>query len=317
MRYSENKIISVIIPTLNAASEIDCLLQELLKQNITADEIILIDSSSDDDTQNICKKYNEVKLLTVDRHKFDHGETRGIAFKQAIGDFVLFLTQDAIPADEEYISNLLLPFEDEKVAMVSGRQCAKNNANAIEKLTREFNYPEISNVRSEADIHRLGIKTFFASDVCSAYRRSAYEQVGGFDFPIITNEDLVMAAKFIYSGYKVAYAADARVEHSHDYTLKQQFMRNFDIGVCLRIYENYFENLKVSSEGAKMVKWVISDLLKKGKSGSAIYYVFECASKLLGNKLGMNYHKLPFGLVKACSLNQQYWNRLQHQKTQK
>lgn len=305
----KNKKISVIIPTLNAASEIDCLLQELLKQNKKADEIIVIDSSSDDDTQKICKKYNEVKLLTIDRHKFDHGETRAIAFNQAIGDFVLFLTQDAIPDDEEYISNLLLPFEDEKVAMVSGRQCAKNNASAIEKLTRTFNYPAISNVRSEADVPKLGIKTFFASDVCSAYRRSAYEQIGGFDYPIITNEDLVIAAKFIYAGYKVAYAADAKVVHSHDYTLKQQFMRNFDIGVCLRIYENYFEHLKVSSEGSKMVKWVISELLKKGKASSVIYYIFECVSKLLGNKLGMNYHKLPFGLVKACSLNQQYWNK--------
>ena len=305
----KNKKISVIIPTLNAASEIDCLLQALLKQNKKADEIIVIDSSSDDDTQNICKKYNEVKLLTVDRHKFDHGETRAIAFNQAIGDFVLFLTQDAITADEEYISNLLFPFKDEKVAMVSGRQCAKNNASAIEKLTREFNYPEISNVRSETDIPRLGIKTFFASDVCSAYCRSAYEQIGGFDYPIITNEDLLIAAKFIHAGYKVAYAADAKVIHSHDYTLKQQFMRNFDIGVCLRIYENYFENLKVSSEGAKMVKWIIRELLKKGKVSSLIYYVFECASKLLGNKLGMNYKKLPYELVKAFSLNKQYWNK--------
>lgn len=310
----KTKKISLIIPTLNAAPEIDCLLQELSKQSITADEIIVIDSSSDDDTQNICKKHNEVKLLTIDRHKFDHGETRAIAFNQAIGDFVLFLTQDAIPADEDYVSNLLLPFEDEKVAMVSGRQCAKNNAGTIEKLTREFNYPEISNVRSETDIPRLGIKTFFASDVCSAYRRSAYEQIGGFDHPIITNEDLVIAAKFIYAGYKVAYAADARVMHSHDYTLKQQFMRNFDIGVCLRIYENHFEHLKVSSEGAKMAKWVMRELLKKGKAGSLIYYVFECSSKLLGNKLGMNYHKLPVGLVRSCSLNQQYWNKLQQQK---
>lgn len=310
----ENKNVSVIIPTLNAGSEIEDLLEALLKQTKKADEIIVVDSSSDDDTQNICKKYNEVQLLIIDRPKFDHGETRAIALNKAIGDFVLFLTQDAIPADEGYICNLLLPFEDEKVAMVSGRQCAKKNASAIEKLTREFNYPETRNVRIKDDIPRLGIKTFFASDVCSAYRRTAYEDIGGFDYPIITNEDLVIASKFIYAGYKVAYASDATVIHSHDYNLKQQFMRNFDIGVCLKVYENNFKNLNVSGEGVKMVKWVISELLKNGKLGSAIYYVFECACKLAGNKLGANYQKLPYEVVKAFSLNKQYWNKFRSQQ---
>ena len=305
----ENKNVSVIIPTLNAGREIDNLLRKLLKQKRKADEIIVIDSSSDDDTQNICKKYDEVKLLIIDRKKFDHGETRAVAFNEAIGDFVLFLTQDASPSDDGYISNLLLPFQDDKVAMVSGRQYAKNNANEIEKLTRVFNYPGISNVRDEADLPRLGIKTFFASDVCSAYRRSAYEDIGGFDYPIITNEDMVIASKFIYAGYKVAYAADAIVIHSHDYNLKQQFMRNFDIGVCLKIYENNFKNLKVSSEGIKMVKWVIGELLKNGKLGSAIYYAFESACKLAGNKLGKNYQKLPYGAVRVFSPNKQYWEK--------
>lgn len=305
----ENKRISVIIPTLNAGQEIEHLLQALLKQNKKANEIIVIDSSSDDNTCDICKKYNEVKLIMVERKNFDHGETRAYAFNQAIGDFVLFITQDAVPSDDRYISNLLLPFQDEKVAMVSGRQCANKDANEIEKLTRTFNYPRISNVRTEADVPRLGIKTFFASDVCSAYRRSAYEDIGGFDYPIITNEDMVIASKFICAGYKVAYAADATVIHSHHYNLKQQFMRNFDIGVCLKVYENNFKNLNVSSEGIKMVKWVIGELLKNGKLGSAIYYALECACKLTGNKLGENYQQLPYGVVRTFSPNKQYWER--------
>ena len=311
-----NRRISVIIPTLNAGLEIDNLLQTLLKQTIKANEIIVIDSSSTDDTQKICNKYSEVKFQIIARNKFDHGETRAIAISKSTGEYVLFLTQDAMPADDRYIENLLMPFQDEKVAMVSGRQCAKNNAQQIEKLTRTFNYPAISNVRTVADMPRLGIKTFFVSDVCSAYRRTAYDDIGGFDYPIITNEDMIIASKFIYAGYTIAYAADASVIHSHDYNLKQQFMRNFDIGVCLKIYENNFRNLDISGEGIKMVKWVISELLKNGKVGSAIYYCFECASKLMGNKLGKNYQKLPCGLVKALSSNEQYWDRLKNQKMQ-
>ncbi|MPM65778.1 hypothetical protein SDC9_112680 [bioreactor metagenome] len=154
----ENQKVSVIIPTLNAGKEIEDLLQALLKQNKKADEIIVIDSASDDDTTSICEKYNEVKLLNIERQQFDHGATRAIAFNQAIGEFVLFLTQDTIPADEQYISKLLVPFKDEKVAMVSGRQCAKATSRLSERLAREFNYPLKSNVRSQGDIKQLGIK---------------------------------------------------------------------------------------------------------------------------------------------------------------
>lgn len=311
----ENKKVSVIIPTLNAGKEIENLLHALLKQTVKADEIIVVDSSSDDDTKKICNKYSEVQFQIIDRRKFDHGETRAIAFSKSTSEFVLFFTQDAMPADERYIENLLKPFQDEKVAMVSGRQCAKNDANEIEKLTRTFNYPAISNIRTKADVSRLGIKTFFVSDVCSAYRRTAYDDIGGFDYPIITNEDMIIASKFIYAGYKVAYAAEAKVVHSHDYNLKQQFMRNFDIGVCLKIYENDFSNIDISGEGIKMVKWVISELLRKGKFGSAIYYVFECASKLAGNKLGKNYQKLPCVLVNVFSPNKPYWERLRYKQT--
>lgn len=311
----KNKKVSVIIPTLNAGKEIENLLHALLEQTIKADEIIVVDSSSDDDTQKICNKYSEVQLKIIDRHKFDHGETRAIAFSKSTGEFVLFFTQDAMPADENYIENLLKSFQDEKVAMVSGRQCAKNDANEIEKLTRTFNYPAISNMRTKADVSRLGIKTFFVSDVCSAYRRTAYDDIGGFDYPIITNEDMIIASKFIYAGYKVAYAAEAKVIHSHDYNLKQQFMRNFDIGVCLKIYEDNFMNLNVSGEGIKMVKWVIGELLRNGNLVSAIYYVLECACKLFANKLGKNYKKLPYKAVKVLSTNKQYWDRLQYKQT--
>lgn len=69
------------------------------------------------------------------------GQQEQLLFNQAIGEFVLFLTQDTIPADEQYISKLLVPFKDEKVAMVSGRQCAKATSRLSERLAREFNYP--------------------------------------------------------------------------------------------------------------------------------------------------------------------------------
>ena len=234
--------ISVIIPTLNAEKEIGCLLQILQSQPVELEEIIVIDSQSDDETENICRSNNKVVFIPIKRSEFDHGGTRDWAFRQSHGDFVLFLTQDAIPADEHYVEHLLRPFQDPAIAMASGRQIAKEDAGTIEKLVRKYNYPSESNVRTQNDIPVLGIKTFFASNVCSAYRRSAYLAVGGFDAPILTNEDMLMAARLIYSGYKIAYCADAKVIHSHHLTLKQQFVRNYNIGAFMRKNKNIFRN---------------------------------------------------------------------------
>jgi len=278
--------ISVVIPTLNAEKEIGCLLQSLHNQTICPEEIIVIDSGSDDETGTVCRKDNKVTFISIERSRFDHGGTRDQAFQQSQGDFVLFLTQDALPADKRYIEHLLVPFQDREVAMVSGRQIAQKQASRIERWVRDFNYPPESNVRTKNDIPALGIKTFFASNVCSAYRRSAYFAVGGFDSPVSTNEDMLIAARLIDSGYKIAYCSEAVVIHSHRLSLKQQFIRNYNIGVFMRKNARFFQNVPASSEGMKMAKYVLSRLLKEKRVFLSAYFCLECAVKLLAYWLG-------------------------------
>lgn len=287
-----NLKISVIIPTLNAGKNIRALLNKLLEQTIIPDEIIVIDSSSADNTKDICLTFPKVRFIQIEKEDFDHGQTRDKAARLAIGDYILFMTQDAIPADNYYIENLIRPLVQKNIAMSSGRQIARIDARYAEKLTRIFNYPEHDFVRCKKDIPEYGIKTFFASDVCSAYRKRDYIKCGGFPYPIPVGEDMIMAAKFIYAGYSIAYVADARVIHSHNFTLKQQFKRNFDIGVYLTMYKNYFKDVSLNQEGIKMVKFVLLELMKKGKMIDIIYYICECISKLLGNKLGLNFRLL-------------------------
>ena len=98
-------------------------------------------------------------------------------------------------------------------------------------LYRSFNYPEQSSVKSLADIDKYGIKTYFCSNVCAAYDKGIYLKTGGFTERAIFNEDMICAGTMIQKGYSVVYAADARVYHSHNYSGKQQFHRNFDLGV--------------------------------------------------------------------------------------
>jgi rhamnosyltransferase len=300
-------LITLIIPTINAGKEIDRLLQSMDNQTISPDEIIVIDSQSDDDTEIICRKYKKVTFIKIERSQFDHGGTRDYAFRRSKGDFVLFLTQDALPADNYYVERILSPFQDAAVAMASGRQIAKSNASASERLTRNFNYPPSDNIRTKNDIPVLGIKTFFASNVCSAYRKTTYLQVGGFDSPLLTNEDLLIAARFIHAGYKIAYCAEAKVIHSHNFTLRQQFSRNFDIGAFMRMNSQFFQNIPTTIEGIKMVNFVLTSLLKEGHILQAFYYCLESVIKFLAHKLGYNYRKLNRRILLFCSANKNFW----------
>ena len=118
---------------------------------------------------------------------------------------------------------------DDRVAVSSGRQLPKDDARRFEQLVREFNYGPESNTRTKADVATMGIKAYFATDVCSAYRRSIYLELGGFGKTNMS-EDMLMAAKALNAGYSVAYAAGARVYHSHNLTPAEQYRRNYAIG---------------------------------------------------------------------------------------
>ena len=120
---------------------------------------------------------------------------------------------------------------------------------------------------------------------------------------------MLIAAEFLMANKKIVYAPDMRVIHSHSYTLKQQFSRNFDIGVFLAQHAEMFRGISAQSEGIKMVKWVILQLLKQGRFLSIVYYVLECAAKLFGNKMGGNYKKLSDSTILRCTMNKKYWKK--------
>jgi rhamnosyltransferase len=302
--------ISAVIPTCNAEEYIDSLLGILEKQTKALDEIIVIDSTSSDKTLQMVRKYESVKITKIAREEFNHGGTRDLAFRNSLGEIVCFLTQDAMPIDEFYIENLTKPIrEDFKIAMVGGRQIGRSNARSNEKYVRLFNYPKISRVWDKRDIDKLGIKAFFISDSCSAYRRSAYLDVGGFEKNILTNEDMEISARFLEAGYKLAYQANAEVYHSHNYTLLQQFKRNFDVGAFLSMYSKHFCKSKTKNEGLKMAKEVLKKLIKEKHFIEALYCNVDFFARFLGNFMGLKYRIFPLFLVKRMSWQKNWWGK--------
>ncbi len=135
------------------------------------------------------------------------------------------------PQIESLIENLVKALtEDEKTGAAYARQLPNENCSFVEKYTRSFNYPDRSAVKTKDDLPVYGIKTFFCSNVCAAYKKEIYQKLGGFVRKAIFNEDMIYAGRLIQEGYGVAYAADAKVIHSHNYSCMQQFHRNFDLG---------------------------------------------------------------------------------------
>ncbi len=278
--------LSVIIPTLNAEGEIGALLDLIESQSIRPREILVVDSSSEDGTAAEVAAHPSVEFLRIERKDFNHGTTRDMALRRTTGDFVCFLTQDAVPASERYLERIVAPMlANADIAMVSGRQLPKADARRFEQLVRGFNYSDTPTVRGKEDLPKYGIKTFFASDACSCYRRDAYLVCGGFD-RVNTNEDMLMAARFVAAGLKVAYEPSAEVYHSHNLSPKEQYARNRAVG---RFLEEHGEDLMHASEigeGGKLVKAVSVQLLREGRFGEFMAFGVDCVARLLGNRKG-------------------------------
>lgn len=284
-RVKEPKV-TVVIPTLNAERFLPELLEQIHNQSLRPCEIIVVDSDSEDSTADICRKDDSVTLISIKRNDFDHGGTRDLAVRQSKGDCIVFFSQDALPADSDCLARLTAKLGQDGIAVCTGRQIAREDAGETEKLIRIYNYPEASNVRSENDRERMGIKTYFCSNSFSAYDRKVYLELGGFDHPVLSNEDMFFAVEVISNGYKIAYCADAKVYHSHDHSVKELFERNFREGYEIERHRELLGDVSLESEGMRMVRAVGGGLLRHGHILSLTRFGAECAIKLAGNRMG-------------------------------
>ncbi len=278
--------VSVIIPTLNAERWISRQLDSLFSQTIDAEKIV-IDSGSTDATCSLVRAHaDRVRLLKLPNEAFDHGGTRDYALRQSTGDIVCFLTQDALPTDERCLEKLLAAFSAPNVAAVYGRQIAYPDAPEYERLTRMFNYPDQPRVWREEDIPYYGVKSYFFSNVCSAYRREVYLAVGGFDTPILCNEDMMMAAKLLHAGYALAYTPEAAVYHSHHYALRKEYRRNVWIGTVMEQYRDRLSGAKADTEGWRMLRFVGGGLAREGRIGELLGFFVRVCVRFIGNRVG-------------------------------
>ncbi len=311
----KQQTLSVIIPILNGASWLEELLTALVTQTCMPDEILLIDSGSSDESLSIIeqykKKYSFIHLYEIQQQDFDHGGTRTMAARKTNKDILLFMTQDAIPANNTTFDRLLHSFtKDEKIAAAYGRQLPAKNASFFGEHLRLFNYPQKSQIRSQQDWGHYGFKTVFISNSFAAWRRDILEKQGYFPEQLLFGEDTVVLSQLLVKGYSVAYVSGAAVYHSHNYSIIQDFKRYFDIGV---LHETQAEHLLrhggPAGAGKKYVQSELASITEKKKYYLLPESFLRNLCKFVAYKVGRKFKMLPSGWSARFSMNPSWWRK--------
>ncbi len=315
----ENRMVDVIIPVYRPDETLRLLLQRLQEQTFVVHKVIIANTE-----QKLWEEYIEQQKMTdflehssleleifhVSKKDFDHGGTRRLAVARSRTPYFICMTQDAMPMDQNLVERLMEPFAGDAVAAVYGRQAARPDCSVLEAYTRSFNYPGEDCVKSKKDLERLGIKTFFCSNVCAAYRRDIYDKLGGFEEHTIFNEDMIYAGHAVMAGYAIAYAAGAIVQHSHNYTGKQQYRRNFDLAVSQKQHPEVFAGVRSESEGIRMVKKTARYLLTIKRPWLIVNLLWQSAWKYMGYRAGMRYESMGKKQILKRTMSPAYWHAL-------
>jgi len=222
--------VTVTILTWNGERYLDDILLALENQKYGGvHDVLVVDSGSTDRTLEIVAAHPSVRLHEIPNSEFGHGKTRNLAAQLAVGDIVVYLTHDAVPASPDWLAAIVEPFvTDARVAAVLGRQVARPWAPPLLKYDIDRVFSRIGppgvvttfldDGTLDDDLSKW--RATFYSDTCSAARRDVvtgavpYREV---DYA----EDQVFGRDIIAAGYAKAYAPDAVVEHSNDGSLRE------------------------------------------------------------------------------------------------
>ena len=266
--------VTVAIPTYNAADWLSQLLGGIYAQKTKRKvEILIIDSGSTDGTLEILKHHPKVRLHQIANSEFSHGGTRNLAVEMAKGQYVLFLTQDAIPAHKYWLEAMVEPFElSDKVGCVVGKQIPWPDApvtikREVYSVFRGLGPDDsISLARQNKFTEKMGLVNTFMSNTNSAVRKDLHAQI---PFRQVNYaEDQGLGIDMLKAGYYKAYAPLGSVNHSHDYGVGEYFRRKFDEYVGLRETTGYtatagVRELMLGSAKATLRDWQF--LLRDGQ----------------------------------------------------
>lgn len=307
--------VDIVIPVYQPDKKFSRLLQMLEKQTYPIRHIVVMNTERGFWNEEGYRGIRGLEVHHVTKEEFDHGGTRELGAWYSEADIMIFMTDDAVPADEYLVEHLVSALSmtgpnGEQAAAAYARQLPAKDCRYLERYTRQFNYPAAGCVKTAADLPELGIKTYFASNVCCAYNKEIFRKLEGFTRQTIFNEDMIYAAGAIKAGYAVVYEPEAKVIHSHNFTFAEQFRRNFDLAVSQADNPDIFDEVPSEGEGIRMVKQTAKHLIGTGHIWLLPSLVIGSGCKYMGYRLGKCYRRLPDKLILKCTSNRSYWERL-------
>ncbi|MBP3568951.1 MAG: glycosyltransferase [Lachnospiraceae bacterium] len=318
--------VDVIIPVCHPGKRLLLLLEKLAEQTVLPEKVYLLNvetgwkEDSCEELQNLIYKYFrkhklfghklplQLEIIPVKEKYYDEGGTRNIGAKHSKSPFLLFMKQDAVPADSQMIEELLWSMEH-GAGVVWARHVTGPNAGVLKTYISLYDYPSKSHVRTEEDIKTYGVRAFRMSNACALYRRDIFEAQGGFEEGIISAEGSLFAARLLKAGGRVAYCAEAKVYFSEDSNWMAQFRRKFDEGVAHASFPKVFKRGSEEKDGLRYGKAVLSYLMNQKYYMEIADFVGESLYKGAGYFLGKNYRFLKKDWILKLTNNHSYWSR--------
>lgn len=301
--------VTVIIPTLNAESYIHKQLAAIQNQSYSGPvDVVVIDSSSQDKTEEIVKTFAFAAFVKIKRSEFTHGYSRNLGVRHAKGDIVAFLSQDALPYDESWLENLIRPLIQDGIAASYSRQVPYPDASPMETYFLKTHFPSERKVMfSNKSSGALKLMDVFFSNVSSAGLTGIVRQYP-FQEDLIMSEDQQFSRDVVNAGHKISYEPSSIVLHSHQYKLKTVFQRYFDsaysltcifkqsLGDSYKIWRNYYLG-------------EFREMLTKHPLWLPYYFLYFMA-RVTGAVSGSFASKMPVAMARRLSLHKGFWDRI-------
>ena len=281
--------IDIVCPIYKESATLEALVQSFaLQKGVNIKKIIfpvtLSHTEEDDVIRDIVNRYKIISF-ELEKEQFSHSLTR----EKAIRDYctcrcVVMISQDIKLTNEDVFYNLVKSIDEKETVYNFAKQICTNKS--IEKYIRAKNYPAESYYVTNDDVEKMKFMAYFASDACSAYDRDIFMKVGGYGgYNLMMSEDALYSKIVLDAGYKKKYCADAIVEHSHKYTLKQLYKRYYDTGI-FQSQVTFFKDVKLEGSGMKLSMYVLKQALKHFDIPVLFRWFPDMTARYLGIKKG-------------------------------